>query len=153
MFDNLDGYPISSLHRRVSYISHFGRFLGMARKSKLILRIFVFVGLAAFIGSLGTSTFQVISNAYNREKDAAKTSQEEELGQVSQLSRQEKGYTLVLQREPNNETALKGLAYTRIELGNFKGAIDPLERLIQKYPHQKDYQLLLADIKSKIAHK
>ncbi|MFN7317428.1 MAG: hypothetical protein ACK5SC_00460, partial [Microcystis sp.] len=45
-----------------------------------------------------------------------------------------KGYEKILEREPDNPTALQGLAQARLQLKDFIGAREPLEKLYQKYP-------------------
>lgn len=61
----------------------------------------------------------------------------------SDLVAQARGYELVLEREPDNLTALRGLVEVRIEQGDLQGAIAPLERLALLAPEQPDYLLLL----------
>lgn len=60
-----------------------------------------------------------------------------------ELATRAKGYELVLQREPNNVTALQGLMEVRLEQGRLPEAMLPLERLVQVAPEQPDYGLLL----------
>lgn len=67
--------------------------------------------------------------------------------QKSQLEDQARGFELVLQREPENQTALQGLADARIKLGDIKGAIPAIEKLAQLNPTQTQYTLLLAQAK------
>lgn len=67
--------------------------------------------------------------------------------QRSQLEEQAKGYELVVQREPQNETALRGLLETRLRLGDIPGAIAPLEQLAKLNPDQTEYRVLLAQAK------
>ena len=73
----------------------------------------------------------------------------------AELEAQAKGYELVLQREPDNQTALKGLLESRLELvrlgvGNVKDVIPPLEKLAKLNPQQTDYQVLLAQAKQQV---
>ncbi len=63
------------------------------------------------------------------------------------LEKQAEGYELVLQREPDNQTALRGLLEARLGLGDVKGAIAPLEKLAKANPDQTDYAILLAQAK------
>ncbi|MFN5514997.1 MAG: tetratricopeptide repeat protein [Cyanobacteriota bacterium] len=66
----------------------------------------------------------------------------------TQLENQAKGYQLVLEREPSNQTALLGLLETRLQQGDLKSALIPLERLAQLAPEQTRYALLLAETKA-----
>lgn len=68
---------------------------------------------------------------------------------IAELQAQEKGYQLVLEREPNNATALEGLVLARLQLiqlgkGEIASVIDPLRRLAAQHPEQTDYAILLA---------
>ncbi|MBD2462308.1 tetratricopeptide repeat protein [Oscillatoria sp. FACHB-1407] len=66
------------------------------------------------------------------------------------LEAQAKGYELVLQREPDNQTALRGLIDIRIQQGNIEATIAPLEKLAELNPDQPEYQVLLAQAKQRI---
>lgn len=65
------------------------------------------------------------------------------------LEAQAKGYELVLQREPDNQTALKGLIDIRIQQGNIEATIEPLEKLAELNPGQPEYTVLLAQAKQR----
>ncbi len=73
--------------------------------------------------------------------------------QQADLEAQAKGYELVVQREPQNETALRGLLETRLRLGDIQGAIAPLEQIVKLNPEQTDYAVLLAQVKQQIGDK
>ncbi|NET55233.1 MAG: tetratricopeptide repeat protein [Symploca sp. SIO2E6] len=60
------------------------------------------------------------------------------------------GYESVVQREPNNTTALRGLVESRLRLGDIKGVISPLEQLSKLSPEQTDYVILLAQAKQQV---
>jgi tetratricopeptide (TPR) repeat protein len=64
--------------------------------------------------------------------------------QVSQLQSQAQGYTKVLQKEPDNQVALKGLLDARLQLGDIKGSLSPLEKIAALNPQTPDYTVLLA---------
>lgn len=71
---------------------------------------------------------------------------------ISDLQSQARGYELVLQREPDNQTALRGLLEVRLELvrleqGKVEDVIDPLEKLSELNPTNRDYSVLLAQAK------
>lgn len=57
------------------------------------------------------------------------------------------GYESVLEREPENATALQGLIEIRLEQGKLEEALPPLERLARSHPQQPDYTILLAQAK------
>jgi tetratricopeptide (TPR) repeat protein len=65
------------------------------------------------------------------------------------LQTQIKGYELVLQREPNNQTALEKLSILRLNLGDNQGAIALIEKLVELHPDKQDYQTALTNIKQK----
>lgn len=70
--------------------------------------------------------------------------------QQSKLQDQVRGYELVLQREPENQTALRGLVEARVQLRDLKGAIAPLEKLAALNPKQPEYTIVLAKAKQQI---
>jgi tetratricopeptide (TPR) repeat protein len=61
-----------------------------------------------------------------------------------------RGYEAVLQREPDNQTALKGLINARVESGNLAGAVEPLTKLAQLNPEETQYSRLLAEAKEQL---
>ncbi len=63
------------------------------------------------------------------------------------LESQASGYEMILQREPDNQTALEGLLDIRFKQGDLVGVIPPLERLSQLNPL---YTTLLAQTKQQI---
>jgi tetratricopeptide (TPR) repeat protein len=67
--------------------------------------------------------------------------------QMSQLQAQAQGYLQVLQREPENQVALKGLLNARLQLGDVKGSLAPLEKIAALNPQKPDYTVLLAQTK------
>lgn len=69
---------------------------------------------------------------------------------LAKLEEEAKGYELVVQREPQNPTALRGLLEARLKLGDIQGAIPPLEQLAKLNPDQPDYAVLLAQAKQQI---
>jgi len=84
--------------------------------------------------------------------------------QKSKLEDQVRGYELVLQKDAENQTALKGLLQARLELlsqksqGEVKPAdiqaiIEPLEKLAKLNPQKSEYGVLLAQAKQQIGDK
>ena len=117
------------------------------RRSDRSKQIFAFVSMAGFAGS---AIFGIVSlfssglSSQHRQKPVAAV-----VSQESLLAAQERGYETVLRREPQNLTALEGLANVRLEMNNGKGAIEPLEKLVKLHPDRADYQALLAQAKGK----
>ncbi|GAB4538558.1 MAG: tetratricopeptide repeat protein [Pleurocapsa sp.] len=60
------------------------------------------------------------------------------------------GYEKVLQREPDNETALRGLLEIRLKQKDLDSAIAPLENLAKLHQEQTEYTILLAQAKQQI---
>lgn len=110
-------------------------------------QIFALVSMVSFGGS---AIFGIVSlfssglSSQHQQKQAAVAVSEESL-----LAAQERGYVTVLQREPQNQTALEGLANVRLEMNNKVGAIEPLEKLVKLNPDRADYQALLGQAKGK----
>jgi tetratricopeptide (TPR) repeat protein len=75
------------------------------------------------------------------------TSSQSEQPSQEQLKSQERGYEAVLQKEPENENALRGLVDVRLQLGNLEGTVDPLQKLADLHPEEPSYSVLLAQTK------
>jgi len=60
-------------------------------------------------------------------------------------------YQETLQKEPDNPFVLESLLTLRIQLRDAKGAIAPLEKLIELYPDRQQYQKTLNIVKQQIA--
>ena len=66
------------------------------------------------------------------------------------LEAEASGYQKVLEREPNNETALNGLLEIKLQQKDISGAIAPLEKLAKLHPQQSEYAILLAQAKQQL---
>ncbi|GAB4375008.1 MAG: tetratricopeptide repeat protein [Elainellaceae cyanobacterium] len=66
------------------------------------------------------------------------------------LETEAKGYELVLEREPDNQAALRGLLEVRVQQGNLEAVLPILERLAEQNPDQPDYTVLLAQTKQRL---
>ena len=67
--------------------------------------------------------------------------------ELTMLEAEASGYQKVLEREPNNDTALNGLLKIRLQQKDIAGAIAPLEKLAKLHPQQTEYSTLLAQAK------
>ena len=70
--------------------------------------------------------------------------------ELVQLAAEASGYEKVLEREPDNETALRGLLEIRLQQKDLPGAIAPLARLAQLHLNQTEYTILLAQAKQQV---
>lgn len=112
--------------------------------------IMVLVLGLAVVGLLGTSLIPIMSVI--SQPQSSPTAASSPQAQKEDLQDQIKGYESVLQREPDNQTALRGLLYARLELirqggADVKTVIDPLERLVRLNPAETQYAVLLAQAK------
>ncbi|MEM9136590.1 MAG: hypothetical protein AAGB01_04480 [Cyanobacteria bacterium P01_F01_bin.42] len=62
----------------------------------------------------------------------------------------EKGYEIVLEREPDNQTALEGLVEARLAREQWESVIPPLERLVELNPTDEAYVNLMAMVQATI---
>ena len=115
---------------------------------KPIQRILIIMSGIAFAGSTVFGMAGLFSSAFQEPKDNAKTAA---VSNDSQLEAQERGYELVLQREPENQVALQGLVQTRLQINKLQGAVDPLEKLVKLNPERADYKALLAQVNQQVS--
>jgi tetratricopeptide (TPR) repeat protein len=125
-------------------------------KVVLVLAVIGFVGvsmvpiIAAFNDTQRSN--QNITSARNNSPSA---------DQKSKVEDEIRGLELVLQREPENQSALKGLIQARLLLlsqkekaavkpSDIKTVIDPLEKLVKLNPEQTEYAVLLAQAKQQV---
>lgn len=117
----------------------------MSRKQ--LQQIFALVSFVAFFGSTAYGAIGTLNGAVQQPKASAPTA----TSQQSQWLAQVKGYEMVLQREPENQVALNGLANAKLQLKDERGAIAPLEKLVKLHPDRQDYKMLLAQVKQQVA--
>jgi len=60
------------------------------------------------------------------------------------------GYSAVLEREPDNQTALIGIIEAKIALQDLEGTVEPLERLASLNPGVAEYSIALAQTKQQL---
>ena len=128
-------------------------------KVVLALAVLAFVGVSV-IPIIGAFNNTPPSNQNVASSRGSLTSSE----QKSKLEDAVRGYELVLQREPENQTALKGVLQARLQLLSQKGkgevqpadiqaVIEPLEKLAKLNPEKSEYAVLLAQAKQQIGDK
>ncbi len=112
----------------------------------LILAVFAFVGFS-FLPILG----EVFKEDQPSVSQTAPSVQAQATAIQQDLQARAKGYELVLQREPDNQTALRGLLSARqqlaqLGLGDIKDTIPPLEKLAKLNPDDFAAQLDLGSV-------
>jgi len=115
---------------------------------KPLHRILIIVSLVAFVGSTAYGFVGMFQSATNPPKEDAKTA--EVKSRDSQLQAQVRGYESVLKREPTNQVALEGLVQAQLQMNNFKGAVEPMEKLVKLNPNREDYKALLLQVKAQV---
>jgi cytochrome c-type biogenesis protein CcmH/NrfG len=112
-----------------------------------IKQIFALVSMVSFGGSAIFGLVNLFGSGLSgqhQQKQATPV-----VSQESLLVAKERGYETVLQREPENQTALEGLANVRLEMNDKVRAIEPLEKLVKLHPGRSDYKALLGQAKGK----
>ena len=123
----------------------------MSQKRSPWLKLILVLAVLAFVGF---SMIPLIGGIFKNNQPTAGASPAAtptiSSEQQAKLEAEAKGYELVVQREPNNTTALRGLVEARLRLGDIKGVISPLEQLAKLNPEQTDYVILLAQAKQQV---
>ena len=121
------------------------------KRRRLLVNIFLVISLLSFVG---LTIAPLLSTALRREEPVPTAQPSASPGlpqdQKAVLEEQAKSYEVVLQREPENQTALRGLLELRLQLGDIPAAIVPLEKLATLNPQDSTYALLLAQAKQQV---
>ena len=117
----------------------------------LALAVLAFVGVSVLpiIGALNNSASPPNPNSSSTPSAPVASDQK------TKWEDEVRGYESVLQKEPENQAALKGLLQARLQLlaikqGNVQSVIEPLEKLAKLNPDQTEYGVLLAQAKQQI---
>lgn len=116
----------------------------MLNRHRWVINLVVAVSLLALTGF---SLFPLFNLVFDGGAAVATEANNLSPAQNSQIQAQAQGYTQVLQREPENQVALKGLLNARLQLGDIKGSLLPLEKIAALNPQIADYTVLLAQTK------
>jgi len=111
----------------------------------------IYIVLGVMLFSLITVSALPLVGSVVEGKQLAKNSNNETIvlsqQQLTKLEAEANGYQKVLEREPENNTALTGLLKIRLQEKDIEGAIAPLEKLAKLNPEQTEYANLLAQAK------
>lgn len=131
-------------------------------RNRWIVQIVLALAILAFVGVSVIPIIGAFNNTPPSNQNTASTRGTlTSADQKSKLEDEVRGYELVLQREPENQTALKGLLQARLQLlsqkeksevkpADIQVVIEPLEKLAKLNPEQSEYSVLLAQAKQQI---
>ena len=119
-----------------------------AKRNRWLVISVLVVAIGAFLTISLLPLFAGRGNHSTTTTPTAQTSETTDL--QSELEARARGYELVLEREPDNQTAIQGLVDARIQLGDLEGTIEPLERLSELNPDVPDYQIILGQAKQQL---
>jgi cytochrome c-type biogenesis protein CcmH/NrfG len=120
-------------------------------KSPSYQKIIIIVSGLVFLGSM--SVLPMLGLFQDNPSNAPKTPPSQGQGtppSQDQIKAIEKGYEKVLEREPDNPTALQGLAEIRLKQGDLKGGLVPLKKLSSLFPEEKQLAELVKKIEIKL---
>ncbi|MDZ8023532.1 MAG: tetratricopeptide repeat protein [Nostoc sp. SerVER01] len=136
--------------------------MSQTRNNRWIVQVILVLAVLAFVGVSVIPLFGTLNNTpLSSENTASTKGSLTSSEQKSKLEDQVRGYELVLQKEPENQTALKGLLEARLQLlsqkekaevkpSDIQVVIEPLEKLAKLNPDQSEYAVLLAQAKQQI---
>ena len=119
--------------------------MAFKRDSWLVKGVLI-VAVAAFVAVPVLFAFNGRTSSRGANTPPAQTAADE----TTKLQGTIDGYKAVLEREPDNQTALAGIIEAKIKLGDLKGSVEPLERLAALNPDTPEYSILLAQTKQQL---
>ncbi|NEP77646.1 MAG: tetratricopeptide repeat protein [Okeania sp. SIO3B3] len=117
------------------------------QRSKILKKIMSLVGVVSFSGA---ALFGIVNMFKTGFQESQQVETVEVVSVEERLQKLAQGYEKVLEREPENVNALEGLVKLRLEMGDKKGAIEPLEKLVGLYPEREDYKVVLEQVRLEI---
>jgi predicted Zn-dependent protease len=111
-----------------------------------LTKVFVLASGMAFLSSSLLGLSGLFGSSLNQpvaQKDPAQS-------QNAQFKAEEKGFLAVLKREPNNQTALRGLVEIRMRTGDAPGTKAALEQLVKLNPTNQQYKEFLAALNKQL---
>jgi len=121
----------------------------MASTKKIIQKTFIVASGLAFLGMMTMPMLTIFRGDANQIQQNTPPGQPT-TAELDQLRAIAEGYEKVLEREPDNPSALQGAVEARLQMGDLEGAIAPMEKLTEIYPEEEGLQQLLAAIKFQV---
>jgi predicted Zn-dependent protease len=112
-----------------------------------LTKVFVLASGMAFLSSSVLGIAGLVGSSINKPVATENTAQ----SQNAQFKVEEKGFLAVLKREPNNQTALRGLVEIRMRTGDAPGTKAALEQLVKLNPTNKQYKEFLAALNKQLS--
>ncbi len=109
-------------------------------KQDNLKRILVIVSGLFFLGMMTIPMSNIFTN---KQTNNSQTPQADNQIDAKKLGELAQGYEKVLEREPDNLTALQGLVEAKMRLKDYQGAKPSLEKLYQKFPENPQVMLFL----------
>jgi predicted Zn-dependent protease len=113
--------------------------------SKLTKAVVLAAGMA-FLSSSVLGLSGLVGSSLNKPVPSKNAAQ----SQSAQFQAEEKGFLAVLKREPNNQTALRGLVEIRMRTGDAPGTKAALEQLVKLNPTNQQYKEFLAALNKQV---
>jgi predicted Zn-dependent protease len=111
-----------------------------------LTKVFVLASGMAFLSSSLLGLSGLFGSSLNKPVARENTAQ----SQNAQFKVEEKGFLAVLKREPNNQTALRGLVEIRMRTGDAPGTKAALEQLVKLNPTNTQYKEFLTVLNKQI---
>lgn len=118
------------------------------KKDSWLVRGVLIAAVAAFVAV--PVLFSLNGRASHGDRTQSSVTSQPSVDETTQLQGEIEGYTAVLSREPDNQTALAGIIYAKSRLGDLEGTVEPLERLVALNPNEPRYAVLLAQTKQQL---
>ena len=112
-----------------------------------LTKAFVLASGMAFLSSSVLGLSGLVSSSLNKPVASENAAQ----SQNAQFKVEEKGFLTVLKREPNNQTALRGLVEIRMRTGDAPGTKAALEQLVKLNPTNQQYKEFLSVLNKQLA--
>ncbi|XGB39564.1 MAG: tetratricopeptide repeat protein [Cyanobacteria bacterium LVE1205-1] len=123
----------------------------MEKRRRWLIQVVLIIILVSFVGFSLLPLLGGVLQPSSRNSSTASPSGSQTT-KNGELDAQAKGYELVLQREPENQTALKNLIDIQIQRQDLKGAAKALEKLSQLNPKETRYLTLLAQVNQELGN-